>query len=161
MSRAAGDGIKDAYDIPAPIDPILVELFAYWQAKRGTRSMPSRGDIDPVELRGLVNHVMLYDIGEPGRPFPVRLAGGAIVDFVGQNNTGKLPEETLPPVAAKRFVAILTDVVTRRAPRFRAGKAYWHLGKSYRSFEACFLPLSPDDRTVDIILSGLTFGPPG
>jgi len=158
VSKAAGEGIRDASDIAAPTDPILVRILAYWQAKRGARSMPSRADIDPVELRGLVNHIMLIDVAEPGRLYPIRLVGESIVDFVGVNNRRKLPEQTLPPAAGKRMVEILTSVVTTRAPRFRAGYAYWHRGKSYRTFEACFLPLSPDDATVDIILSGITFG---
>jgi hypothetical protein len=151
------DGIRDASDILAPSDPILVRLFAYWDAKRGGRLMPSRADIDPTELRGLVNHVMLFDVVEPGSRFRIRLVGQSIVDFVGVNNAGKWAPDTLPPEAAKRMVEILTGVVTQRAPRFRAGHAYWQRDKSYRKFEACWLPLSRDGETVDKILSGNTF----
>ena len=46
-------------------------------------------------------------------------------------------------------------VATERAPKFRAGRAYWHPDKTYREFEACFLPLSADGETVDIILGGV------
>ncbi len=157
VSVSPSDGIRDADDIASPVDPILGRLLSYWESKRGGRMMPSRADIDPVELRGLVNHVMLYDVVEPGRLYPIRLVGQAIVDFVGVNNAGKLPQDTLPPAAARRMIEILTNVVIRRAPRFRAGYAHWHRDKSFRKFEACFLPLSPDDRTVDKILSGVTF----
>lgn len=157
MSQSPADAIRDAGDIAAPADPILIHLLDYWRAKRAGRLMPSRADIDPVELRGLVQHVMLYDVVEPGRLYRIRLAGQAIVDFVGVNNTGKLVEETLPPAAAIRMIEILTSVVTNRAPRFRAGYAHWHERKSYRKFEACFLPLSADDHTVDKIFAGMTF----
>lgn len=153
----SGDGIRDANDIAAPADPILVRLVEYWESKRAGRPMPSRADIDPTELGSLVYNVMLYDVVEPGRLYRIRLVGQAIVDFVGVNNTGKLASDTLPPVAAQRMTEILTSVVTKRTPRFRAGYAYWHQGKSYRKFEACFLPLSPDGRIVDKILSGQTF----
>ena len=44
--------------------------------------------------------------------------------------------------AASRMIEILSSVVTNRAPRFRVGRAYWHRDKSFRRFEACFLPLS-------------------
>lgn len=151
------DGIRDANDIAAPVDPILVEIFAYWDGKRAGRIMPGRADIDPTELRGLVNNVMLFDVVEPGRLFRIRLVGEAIVDFVGVNNTGRWAHETLPPGAAERMVEILTSVVATRAPRCRAGFAYWHVAKAYRRFEACFLPLSSDGATVDKILSGNVF----
>jgi hypothetical protein len=151
------DGIRDAYDIAAPVDPILIRLFNYWDGKRGGRQMPSRADIDPTELRSLVHNVMLYDVVEPGALYRIRLVGQAIVDFVGVNNTGKFSSDTMPPDAAKRMIEILTSVVTNHTPRFRAGHAYWHRDKSYRKFEACFLPLSSDGQTVDKILSGNTF----
>jgi hypothetical protein len=151
-------GIDDAGDIPAPTDPILTRLLEYWDSKRGGRSMPSRADMDPpVELRGLTRHVILYDVIEPGSLYRIRLVGEAIVDFAGVNATGKFAAETLPPHAAKRMQEILNSVVGQRAPRFRAGYAHWHRDKSYHKFEACFLPLSPDDRTVDKILAGVTF----
>ncbi|MGO8919618.1 MAG: PAS domain-containing protein [Stellaceae bacterium] len=155
------DGIRGANDLAAPADPILVRLFNYWESKRAGRLMPSRADINPTELRGLVNHVMLYDVVEPGSLFRIRLVGQAIVDFVGVNHTGKMTTETLPPDAAKRLVEILTSVVTNRSPRFRAGYAYWHVAKSFRKFEACFLPLSPDGQTVDKIIGGHTFDADG
>jgi hypothetical protein len=151
------DGIHEAHDIAAPTDPILIRLLSYWEAKRGGRRMPSRADIDPTELRSLVHHVMLYDVVEPGSLYRIRLVGQAIVDFVGVNTTGKSATDTMPPEAARRMVEILTSVVTNRSPRFRAGYAYWHRDKSYRKFEACFLPLSPDDQTVDKILGGHVF----
>ena len=160
-SKFQSDGIRDANDIATPIDPIVVRIFAYWDGKRAGRPMPLRADIDPTELRGLVNNVMIYDVVEPGRLYRIRLVGQAIVDFVGVNNAGKWAHETLPPGAAERMVEILTSVVTKRAPRCRAGFAYWHLAKAYRRFEACFLPLSTDGETVDKILSGHMFSTDG
>jgi hypothetical protein len=151
------DGVRHAADIAAPTDPILIGLLKYWESKRDGRRMPSRADMDPAELRSLVHHVILDDVVEPGSLYRIRLAGQAIVDFVGVNTTGKWATDTMPPEAAKRMIEILTSVVTNRSPRFRAGYAYWHRDKSYRKFEACFLPLSPDDRTVDKILAGNTF----
>jgi hypothetical protein len=151
------DHIRGASDIPAPVDPILLRLYHYWDSKRRGRQMPSRADIDPAELRALVYHVMIYDVVEPGPLYRIRLVGQAIVDFVGANNTGKVVTDTMPPAAGRRMVEILNSVVTNRAPRFRAGYAHWHRDKSYRKFEACFLPLSPDDRTVNKILGGTTF----
>ncbi|HEX6842382.1 MAG TPA: PAS domain-containing protein [Stellaceae bacterium] len=157
MTAFPVDGFRGARDIAAPRSPILVRLFEYWDGKRAGRLMPSRADIDPAELRALVLHVMIYGVVEPGRLYRIRLVGQAIVDFVGANHTGKMAGESMPPDAARRMVEILNSVVTRRAPRFRLGSAYWHHDKTHRPFEACFLPLSSDGEAVDKILAGSTF----
>jgi hypothetical protein len=152
------DLFRGAEDIVHPTDPLLLRLVQYWDAKRGTRLMPARAEIDPVELRGLVNHVVLYDVVEAGRLYRVRLVGEAIMEFSGINATGAWAGSNMPPAAAAKMLEILNSVVAGRAPRFRSGYAHWHFDKSYRKFEACFLPLSPDGVTVDKILAGVTFG---
>lgn len=157
MPSSSADGFREVKDSAAPQAPILVRLFEYWDGKRAGRLMPSRADIDPTELRALVLNVMLYDVVEPGRLYRIRLVGQAIVDFVGANNTGKMAGDGMPPGAARSMVEILNSVVTRRAPRFRVGSAYWHRAKAHRRFEACFLPLSSDGETVDKILAGNVF----
>ena len=51
--------------------------------------MPSRTDIDPVELRALVNNIALYDVVEPGPLYRVGLVGSDVVEFDGRNTTGE------------------------------------------------------------------------
>ena len=157
MPVSPTDGFRGGEDIAAPQAPILVRLFDYWDRKRAGRHMPSPADIDPSELRGLVLHVMLYGVIEPGRLYRIRLVGQAIVDFVGVNNTGKAAGDGMTPEAAARMIAILDSVVANRAPRFRRGSADWRRDKAHRLFEACFLPLSSDGETVDKILAGCAF----
>jgi hypothetical protein len=119
--------------------------------------MPGRADMDPpIELRGLASNIILYDVLGAGQ-YRIRLVGQAIVEFTGYDSTGKPAALSMPPRAAEITIEILDSVVSQRAPRFRAGLAHWHRDKSYRKFEACFLPLSPDDDTVDIILTGIAF----
>jgi len=151
------DAMRGAHDIAAPTDPIVVQIHRYWDEKRGTRRMPNRTDIDPAELGRLVVNVMLYEVLEPGKLYRIRLVGGAIVDFYGVNTTGELAGAAMPPAAAAQMIEILNSIVANRAPRFRAGFAHWHKDRSYRKFEACFLPLSPDDDRVDKILAGIAF----
>jgi hypothetical protein len=150
---------RGAHDLAAPLDPLIVRIHRYWNEKRGARRMPHRADIDPAELKRLVLHVMIYDVEEPGKLYRIRLVGGAIVDFYGFNTTGQAAGACMPPASAAQMVEILTSVVVARLPRFRAGFAHWN--KSYRRFEACFLPLSPDDDHVNKILAGIVFDTAG
>jgi hypothetical protein len=157
--RAIATG--EARDIDAPQDPVLVRILEYWNTKRAGRSMPSRRDIDPpIELRGLASNMILYDVLGPGQ-YRVRLVGQAVVEFTGYDATGKMAAASMPPKAAEVAIGILDSVVSRHAARFRAGFAYWSRDKSYRKFEACFMPLSPNDETVDIILAAVTFDTTG
>ena len=162
MSRTepTADLERGAHDIVAPTGPVVTQIYEYWQKKRGPRRMPRRADIDPVELGRLVHNVVLYDVEGEGQ-FRVRVVGGAIVDFYGVNTTGQMAGTYMPPAAAALAIEILSNIVATRAPRFRAGLAHWHKDKSYRRFEACFLPLSPDDDRVDKILVGIEFDSSG
>jgi|SRR5579864_2007132 len=149
--------IDGARDIAAPSHAVVSEIFRYWDSKRGTRRMPSRAAIDPVELRRLVPNTILIDVVEPEERYRVRLVGGAITDFFGRNMAGAWEEQSMAPTLFAQMTAILTSVVVTRAPRFRAGRAQWHVDKSFRGFEACWLPLSPDDNRVNKILGGIAF----
>ena len=142
--------------IDAPRHPGIRDLRDYWSAKRGSRTMPARSDINPAELKPLLPNVMIWAVQEPG-PYTIVLVGDAIVAFVGVNNTGKPATFGMPPEAAVAINIVLTKIVQSRAPLFRTGKAIWSLDNSYRDFEACFLPLSPDDDHVDKILGGVFF----
>lgn len=153
---ASANGVAEAEFTAAPRSAILVALHAYWLAKRGDRAMPSRADIDPAEIKGLLPHVMLYDAA-PATRYRIRLVGEAIVQFVGRNMTGHDAGTGMDPQPAAMMRAILDAVADGGAPRFRAGKAYWWKEKAYRDFEACFLPLSPDGKAVNIILAGVVF----
>lgn len=151
--------VPRADDIVTLNDPTVAAIFAYWDGKRGGRRMPSRTDIDPVDLRSLVNNIALYDVVEPGPRYRVRLVGSDIAEFDGRNTTGEWVGAGKPPLLVAQITGMLTDIVVTRAPRFRGGLVYWNRDKSYRCFESCFLPLSPDDRAVNMILNAVSFVP--
>ncbi len=143
--------------IEAPRHPDLQTLLNYWTAKRASRIAPARADIRPTEIKPLLADVMIWNVGIEPAPHNIRLVGENIVRFVGTNNTGKPATAGMTDEAAASMTAVLDEVVRARSPRFRIGKAFWHREKSYRDFEACYLPLSADGETIDMILGGLKF----
>jgi PAS domain len=44
------------------IDPLLQRLYDYWDEKRRARAMPSRADIDPLEMAFILGYVSLVDV---------------------------------------------------------------------------------------------------
>src|SRR5579883_2212719 len=63
------------------------DLYRYWQDKRGNRAMPSRADLDPVDIPWLLPHLSLVH-KVSGRLY-YRLVGTAIVQQHGRDLTGE------------------------------------------------------------------------
>jgi hypothetical protein len=151
--------VSEASFIDAPRDSRTRALYEYWDALRGARLMPARADFDPAAVPALLPYVIMYGVGEDGS-YTVRLVGEEVVQFTGRSAAGGPAGATMPPRAARMLIEILDVVTAARAPKFRAGKAHWHPDKAYRDFEACFLPLSPDGKSVNFVLGGVSFPPP-
>lgn len=155
MLEATGPVTEAAY-IEAPCDSLIKSIYEHWEGLRRGREMPMRADFDPMAIPALLPHVIMYGVTAEGG-YSVRLVGEEIVQFVGQNRTGNAAGEGMPPRAAAMMVKILDAVTNERAPKFRAGKAHWHPRQDHRDFEACFLPLSADGKTVSAVLAGVSF----
>jgi hypothetical protein len=65
------------------------QLFDYWARRCGVRSMPSRSDIAPAEIAGLLPYLGLVDVESRFGESMVRLAGTALRDIYGIELTGK------------------------------------------------------------------------
>ncbi len=139
-------------------DPDLSALCAYWELLRHGRLMPSRADFDPAAVPKLLRHIILYNVDGPGR-YTVRLLGETVQSYVGQNTTGKPAGSIMSEFSAARLIEALDAVVAERTPKFRAGTVHWREDKIPRQFEVCFLPLSPDNGAVNMILTAIKFLP--
>lgn len=133
-------------------------LAGYWTDKRGERSMPLRGDIDPLELKKHLASLFLLDVIESGRDFRYRLVGTAITDMNERNVTGTtIRSEYTCPITLRYVDAVLGTVVSERQPRFTHGSVFWRPEKDHRRFEAGYFPISADGTSVDMILAEVRF----
>src|SRR5215813_1573410 len=63
-------------DFAATCHPDTVILYDYWRWKCGTQAMPSRADIDPVDMpRRLLPFINLVDVVSDERRYIYRLVG--------------------------------------------------------------------------------------
>lgn len=84
----------------APENKDLRSFLAYWQSKHRNGRIPSRADIDPVEIPNLLPSVLLIDlVGQPAYDFHYRLLGTSIVDMDGVNYAGSMLSEMVPSTA--------------------------------------------------------------
>lgn len=141
-------------------DPRTIELLAYWCSKRGTRLMPSRRDIDPIEIPKLLPFISLTDI-VPGAPieqrYRVRLFGTKLVDLYERDWTGRTYFEATNRETAQRIVQSIEFVVNHRHPWFVSGRLGSASKREGEPYEAMYLPLSRDQENVDMLLGFVAF----
>ena len=146
---------------PALNEPRLSALYDYWQAKRAGRAMPARADIDPLEMKSWLGHLLLIEITGPGR-FLYRLYGTAFVDSFGVDMTGKAVDE-LAPELQERVRGDYEAVWRSGQPRARLYTASFEaqpLGASrpaqaeVATWERLVLPLSDGKGAVVMLLVG-------
>ena len=94
--------------------PPCRKLLTYWNARRGARRAPERGDIEPGAIRDILgdSFIVGFDV-EAGHPF--RLAGTRVCTLFGREPVGAL----VPPVADEA-VAVVAGVAARTAKGSRA-----------------------------------------
>ncbi len=102
---------------PDLTDPRLGALYAYWDVKRAGRAMPTRADLDPIEMRDWLGNLVLIDATADGR-FVYRLYGTKFVDSFGLDMTGRSVDD-LPADQRERVRSDYEAVRSTGHPRAR------------------------------------------
>ncbi|PJI37630.1 PAS domain-containing protein [Ferrovibrio sp.] len=102
-------------------DRILLNLAAYWSAKRGGHPLPPRAAIDPLDMpRRLLPHLMLVE--PTGRDLEVRfrLVGTELVQRFRRDATGKTSRDLYPQDSDYRsyLEQIYSSVIQRGQPLY-------------------------------------------
>ncbi len=92
-AAAGGAAIAPSADITPIRSPLVHELYRYWNAKRGGRTMPRKSDIDPAEIKPLLPYILIGEFaGDPVR-LRYRLVGTEVVSVYGIDFTGRWLDE--------------------------------------------------------------------
>ena len=117
--------------------------------------MPTRTDIDPLEMRQWLPRLSLVDVSPDGRDFTYRLVGTQMVDLLGVNPTGRSVATAWPEEMAETVVEGYRTVVETRKPVFCQQINGWMEDQKPTAW-AMRLPLSSDGEEVDMILAYLS-----
>jgi hypothetical protein len=122
------------------------ELHRYWLSKCRDGRLPTRGAIDPAELRPLLPHVMLVEFDDGSFAIRYRLVGTAIAKAHRDDFTGRA-HDTVTSLAG----AGLED--SYRRAREGGAPVFGHSGldagdQTWIGFDYAILPLSDDGATV-------------
>jgi hypothetical protein len=143
-----------SFVLPADCVPEIRAFYDYWDGKRGGRAMPSRAELDPVDIPRLLRHVFLIDVPPASGALRYRVFGTALAEMFRRDLTGlevgagSQPEH-LPGIVA-RYARILEDSV----PFFHRDRMR-ECANDFTSVERIILPLSHDGARVDQLI-GMT-----
>ncbi len=131
-------------------------FYEYWDSKRKGRSMPSRADLDPVEMKSFLASMILVDVKRKPLDFVYRLVGTKEVEARGFDPTGRT-------VANGSFGATVEEVLTNyRIVSEKKCVVYDREGvpsdiPNLWQGDAILLPLSDDDETVNMVVTFTDF----
>lgn len=155
VDQARGDAVDSlapwSTDQLAGCHSTLLTLYDYWDAKRGARPMPSRADLDPVDLKSVLPKLILIDVVPDSRRYVYRLVGTQEVEMRGADPTGKSVAEAYYAESAGDTARYLDHIARTRRPHLYRG-TYQPLRTRTQHEDVLFLPLSQDGETVNMIM---------
>jgi len=146
----------DAFDSAVLPENKLRRLFEYWQARSTDGVVPSRRDIDPLDIPELLPNIFLLDVIGDAEDFIFRLAGTLIEDAFSMTLRGKSISETEEASGTPIPVAHHIEVARGGGPRYREGMMVMS-GREHWKIHRLLLPLSSDGETVDVLMGGAVF----
>ena len=138
--------------------PSTAGFYRYWDSKRRGRRLPSRGDLDPLEMRPWLPGIILVDV--------VRFPDQLIYRVVGTRSVAmRHSEVTGRPVQEGHHGAKLPHVLENYRLVIEEQKLVydWDGTVSGEGFdvwtEVLLLPLSADGKSVDRVISYIEESP--
>ena len=130
--------------------PRLKLVLEHWQALRGAREMPSRRDIDPLELKGALGIVMILRYEPDHDDFRFSLFGTEIASSQRADFTNKLAGQLEPKPFAELVVKSYRQVRATHRPFY--GRFSLAQDRELVSYYRLVLPLGEDGSHVDALL---------
>lgn len=136
----------------------LVRLYDYWLSKSKEGRIPSRAQIDPLDVPELLPSIFLVDVSwqndEPD--FRFRLVGSKITEIVGSDPTGQTFSSFYNEANLEPMIEIYSGVARRGEPFVNNSSAPFS-DKDFVKLARLLLPLSEDTMRIDMILGSLYF----
>ncbi|MGD8809019.1 MAG: PAS domain-containing protein [Gammaproteobacteria bacterium] len=131
----------------------LGDLLRYWQLA-GRGGMPSRTDLDPADIPGLLSNVILIDVQRAPIRFRVRLCGTEVDRLLGRNFTGCYLDDMTASYFERDILLDYAEAVLHKRPKVARRSIMTPEGNWLR-YQRLLLPLSSDGWDVDKLLGGV------
>jgi hypothetical protein len=130
--------------------------YDYWNEKRGERTMPSRADIDPGEIRDLLPGIILVDVQREPFRLTYRLVGTDEVQARGQDPTGKDVKEHVFASVAEEGYKTYCLAAEMKVPIYDEEPTDCS-NQWLREAGSLVMPLSSDGETVDKLMAFIDY----
>jgi len=124
---------------------LIAGLEEHWDGVRGTRAMPRRDEIDPIELVPWLPYVSMMELHYD--PFRVRyrVVGTEVARIIGEDFSNRWLDETGWGESAIALNRLLYErVAEQRAPSYGLSTVTWQ-GKPDHVFQWVLFPLGDGD----------------
>lgn len=128
---------------------IVRQILEYWQFKCRGRKMPARADLDPLEMRGALNQMVMIEIHREPLRFRTRLVGIEQGKKRGFDFTANWLDEL--PEGYRAVVLPRAEAVARRGEAVRS-RIRKNLDGRFFDYETVWLPLGADGETATMIM---------
>jgi hypothetical protein len=140
----------------ASYNPRLARLHDYWIGKCAGRPLPSRADIDPLEMREWLGNLLLAEFFGGVENYRVRIDGTNLIGVGGKDRTGK-GSEVLTSDEERNLIAVQYGPVLDTAqPAYFETQFLNSEGRHLRE-QKLLLPLSADGSSVNMVLAGIYY----
>jgi len=151
-----GQAVNMAFNPAQLPDHKLRRLYDYWRSRCRGGALPSRRDIDPLDIPELLPNVFLLDVIGDAEDFVFRLAGSLVEDAFSMPLRGKSITEIQKAAGTPIPVAQHIEVARGGGPRYREGSVRV-AGRDHWRTQRLLLPLSSDGKAIDVLLGGAVF----
>ncbi len=118
--------------------------------------MPSRADLDPLDIRDLLPNVVLLDVANDPLDFRYRLIGTKIVSQLNNDHTGKWMSE-IPHQKPPSTIWSSCETVSKQKIPMTTEIPYTGRNKDFAVSEDILMPLSADGVTVNMLFVVIDF----
>ena len=130
----------------------ILAFYKYWDSKRKGRSMPSRADLDPIEMKTFLSSIILVDVEHDPLKFNYRLVGTKEVDARGFDPTGRSVSEGVFGTSVEDVLTNYRLVSEKKCPVYDQEGIPSDVSPLCQG-DAILLPLSDDDETVNMVVA--------
>ena len=111
-------------DLSLVKSPALAAALRYWRSKSGAPSIPSRSQIDPLDMRQFLSKVLMIDV-ESDHEFTYRLCGTHVAGINGKDLTGQRASEVNLGASSPQFIEAYRRAIHGREPILFTGDLWW------------------------------------
>jgi len=130
----------------------------YWESKIVGGRIPSRRDIEPLDIPDLLPQIILLDVVQEPWNFRFRLIGTNVVYHLNQDWTGSWFSQIGHMAAPSRIFTACVNVASSLKP-LRNQAPYIGPHANFVTSDDLILPLADDGKTVDKLLVFVEYFP--